>query len=201
MKNLPAPPRGTRSPSSLAPETNWSRQEARGGSAAQKIDTETTDYDGGSGSDPSRYAFAGGFAPDAVAPTCKGLEAVWHAAMDLPRAEFLRIAKDVMDAVWTQPLSDAAPHPVMKNAADLVDALNRGWAYNANEGDCLYTVFADIRAIGRDGQIVGVGTQAPDGAFIHDGRELVAWRERRWNAQRGPDHRKDMAARHALRAI
>jgi hypothetical protein len=62
-------------------------------------------------------------------------------------------------------------------------------------------VFADIRPVERCGRFAGVGTMAPDGAIIRDGRELVAWRERRWNVLRGPAHVKSMCQQHPLQVV
>jgi hypothetical protein len=147
-------------------------------------------------------AFAGGFTPDEVAPTCKGLRHAVDESQALSRNEFLRAAKEIRDALWAQPLPLNGNYcPTVDTIPDLLVALANGWAFNANEGDCLYYVFGDIRAIDRNGQTVGIGTQAPDGAFIHDGRELVSWLDRRWAAMRGPQHLKDWAARHALRIV
>lgn len=140
---------------------------------------------GGGGQPPTGIVFSGGFKRDEVAPTCEGIWDVLIESQTLPRDEFLRSSRAIMDAVWNQSLPpDQSIFPVLKTTADLLDALLRGWAYNANEADTIFMIFADIRPIGRDGKIVGVGTQAPDGAIIHDGRELVAWRERHWLAFR-----------------
>jgi len=156
---------------------------------------------GGSGG-ASHFVCGGGFAPDIAAPTCEGLDVVWRATQTLSRDEFRRVAVAVMDAVWTQPpATDANQHPVLNSVSALLNALNRGWAYNANEGDCLFMVFADIRPIERGGRFAGVGTRAPDGAIIRDGRDLVAWRERRWNALRGPAHMKAMCQQHPLQVV
>lgn len=144
-------------------------------------------FGGGRGPSLPRFAFAGGFTPDDAAPTCDGLGAVWRSTQELPREQFLLAATAIMEAVWSQSeATDGGHRPVFKTVADLIAAINQGWAYNVNEGDCLFTVFADVRLIERDGQFAGVGTRAPDGAIIHDGRELVAWRERRWRSMRRP---------------
>jgi hypothetical protein len=167
-----------------------------------KMHKALAEHGGGQPPGSSRFVCAGGFTPDMVAPTCGGLGAVVEESQALMKDEFLRSAKDVMNAVWTQALpSSETSNPIVNSIADLIVALNNGWAYNVNEGDCLYYVFGDIRPIDRNGQMVGVGTQAPDGAFIHDGRELVCWRERRWAKLRGPEHQKNIAAKHMLRVI
>lgn len=150
----------------------------------------------------NQLVFQGGFTPDDAEPTCEGFVHAWMQSQEMPRNELLRVSKMVMDAIWTQPLPPNDNYfPVMRSVADIVDALNNGWAYNANEGDNLYMVFADIRAIARNGNVVGVGTQSPDQAFIHDGRELVSWRDRRWAAMRGPEYLKERAAKHTLRLV
>ena len=169
---------------------------------ALHADDEVTAYGGGQGPGASRFVCAGGFPLDEVAPTCEGLSLVVEESQVLPKNEFLRLAKTVMDTVWAQPLpSNENFRPSLKGIPDLLMALERGWAFNANEADVLYYVFGDVRPIERNGQIVGVGTQAPDGAFIHDGRELVSWRDRRWGSIRGPDHLKVRAEQQPLRIV
>lgn len=162
--------------------------------------TSRTSFDGGHGLGGSHFVCAGGFHTDEeIPPTCSGLGLVWRTSMTLPREEFLREANLVMTAVWSQPLPQMIERPIMRCVADLVSALNQGWAFNINEADCLFTVFSDIRPIGRQGKVIGVGCQAPDGALIHDGRELVLWRDRRWNSMRGPEHLRTMVVRHPLK--
>lgn len=152
---------------------------------------------------PSRFIVAGGFIKEDVAPTCAGFQGkVFLETKKLPRNELLQISKSVMNAVWAQPLTTKPkPSPVIECIADLIAALESGWSFNANEGDYIFTVFGDIRPIAREGAIVGVGTRAPDGSFIRDGRDLVAWRERRWNTMRGPEFMKDLAKQQPLRAV
>jgi hypothetical protein len=169
--------------------------------AAVKLDETATGSGGGSGPGDSRLACAGSWARDDGAPTCEGLGDVLSAALALPREAYLQLSKEVMAAIWTQPVPAGGDfRPSMTCVADLLTALNNGWAYNANEADSMFTFFGDIRPIARNGEFVGMGTQAPDGALVHDGRELVAWRERHWNTLRGPG-RQQSAEGVSLRSV
>lgn len=148
--------------------------------------------------DKTEVVFVGPFVEDEALPTCGGLGLAINESQMLPRQDFLLEAKRVMEAIWNQPLPGPHIQPPDADSIDsLVRAIESGWAFNANEADTLYSMFGDIRSIERRGRIVGVGTQAPDGAFIHDGRELVAWRARRWASLQGPlAHREGCSGNH-----
>lgn len=114
-------------------------------------------------------------------------------AIDLPRDKRLLASKAVMDAVWAQPRPANNGHcPKINSIADLVDALQGGFSYNINEGNQLYSWFGDIRPVGTNGRLLGHGIQAPDGAVVRDGRELVAWRDRRWAELNSPGSPTDI---------
>lgn len=150
----------------------------------------------------NQFVIAGGFTLDDVEATCVGLGYAVAESQTLPTEEFIKVAKRVMDAIWHQPLPSGEITTWSVDTMNaLVNALESGWIFNANEADSLFMVFGDIRPIERDGRIVGVGTRAPDGAFIHDGRELVSWRERRWSAMYGPAHVREKSAKHTLRLV
>lgn len=126
------------------------------------------------------YAMKDGFRPASVSPTCEGTMD-WHALTKMPKPEFLEISKNIMRAIWNSP-RPVMPgfFPTINNTDDLTEALNNGWAYNANEADTMLTFFADIRAIHSNGKLIGIGTQTPDGMPIRNGYDLVAWRDTRW---------------------
>ena len=107
--------------------------------------------------------------------------------IDLPLDKRLLASKAVMDAIWSQQIStDKGDIPKINNIADLVNALQRGLIYNTREGDELYSWFGDIRPVGQNGQLLGHGIQAPDGAIVRNGQELVDWRNRRWAELQSP---------------
>jgi hypothetical protein len=131
----------------------------------------------------------GGFIPEPDAPTCTGLGRVAHKMMEMTMEDRVLTSKIVMDAIWSQlpsPDVDKIYHPAFENYLDLVEALSKGWAYNANEADNIFVWFGDIRSIkdAISGAYLGAGLMAPDGSLIRDGRDLVDWRDFRWAGAR-----------------
>src|SRR3546814_1547333 len=100
----------------------------------------------------------GSFNPTPEAPTCNGREMDWTALTELPKQETVKLSKQVMSALWNAPCpTHLGHHPKIACADDLIEALNNGWAYNANEADTIFTFFGDIRPV-----VCGDGTLAVD---------------------------------------
>jgi hypothetical protein len=142
-----------------------------------------------------RFAFAGPFHQDDVEPTCEGIGYVLEESQNLGRDQFLQVSMEVMDAIWKQlPPREKMEQPNVSTSASLISAIKKGWRFNANEADFMLMVFGKIVPVAREGRIVGIGSVAPDGAVIQDGRELVFWRDRKWmSLERLPPQKPQLA--------
>jgi len=151
----------------------------------------------------TNFCIGGSFTPEGLPPTCTGLHQTvmaWNHGAS--HDEIVHVSREVFDAIWAQALPPAEQSLRVFNTIDEVSrAVREGWLYNADEGDGLFMYFGDIHPIRKGDRFIGVGCRAPDGAIIRDGRELVAWRDRRWAHMRGPEYLRAQHKAHPLHSV
>lgn len=109
-----------------------------------------------------------------------------------------RLSHLIMHAVFHSPLPQPDLIPAFQTHLDLLYALRRGWAYDAQQGMQLLDQFGAwdqaYRESGAGIMGLGVVVWTPDGVALECGEDLVAWRDARWARMRAEGLREVMGA-------